>query len=167
MTNNPLLMLRERISTPDLKLLALLAERHELAVEVGMTKHQATLSPSPAHPRIRGAIAGCADQCRQAITALIVFYHPSVSTNYRRFGANPAISLYLLQHQLNQISWHAVRIAFLGPKGSYSHLAARQHAARHFDQLRLLKVPGYLHSGGNRPGRLRYLTYRKHQIRFN
>lgn len=94
MTNNPLLMLRERISTPDLKLLALLAERHELAMEVGLTKHQATLSPSPAHPRIRSAIAGCADRCRQTITALIVFYHPSVSTNYRRFGANPAISLY-------------------------------------------------------------------------
>ncbi len=35
----------------------------------------------------------------------------------------------LLQHQLNQISQYAVRIAFLGPKGSYSHLAARQYAA--------------------------------------
>ncbi|MFP1454086.1 prephenate dehydratase domain-containing protein [Escherichia coli] len=27
------------------------------------------------------------------------------------------------------------RIAFLGPKGSYSHLAARQYAARHFEQF--------------------------------
>ncbi len=38
MNDNPLLMLRERISTLDLKLLALLAERRELAVEVGKTK---------------------------------------------------------------------------------------------------------------------------------
>ncbi|HBT0130670.1 TPA: bifunctional chorismate mutase/prephenate dehydratase, partial [Klebsiella pneumoniae] len=27
------------------------------------------------------------------------------------------------------------RVAFLGPKGSYSHLAARQYAARHFEQF--------------------------------
>ncbi len=38
MTENPLLVLRKRISALDLKLLALLAERRELAVEVGKTK---------------------------------------------------------------------------------------------------------------------------------
>ena len=38
MTDNPLLVLRERISALDLKLLALLAERRELAIEVGKTK---------------------------------------------------------------------------------------------------------------------------------
>ncbi len=27
----------------------------------------------------------------------------------------------------------SARIAYLGPKGSYSHIAARQYAARHFD----------------------------------
>ena len=35
----------------------------------------------------------------------------------------------------SQCSQHSARIAFLGPKGSYSHLAARQYAARHFDRL--------------------------------
>ena len=38
MTDNPLLVLRERISALDLKLLALLAERRELAIEVSKTK---------------------------------------------------------------------------------------------------------------------------------
>ena len=38
MTDNPLLVLRERISALDLKLLALLAERRELAVDVAKTK---------------------------------------------------------------------------------------------------------------------------------
>ncbi|WP_202902520.1 chorismate mutase, partial [Yersinia wautersii] len=38
MTDNPLLVLRERISALDLKLLALLAERRELAVDVAKAK---------------------------------------------------------------------------------------------------------------------------------
>ena len=41
----------------------------------------------------------------------------------------------LLQQHLNKINPHSARIAFLGPKGSYSHLAARQYAARHFEQF--------------------------------
>ncbi len=41
----------------------------------------------------------------------------------------------LLQQHLNKINPRSARIAFLGPKGSYSHLAARQYAARHFEQF--------------------------------
>ena len=40
-----------------------------------------------------------------------------------------------LEQQLKKINPHSARIAFLGPKGSYSHLAARQYAARHFEQF--------------------------------
>lgn len=41
----------------------------------------------------------------------------------------------LLQQHLNKTNPHSARIAFLGPKGSYSHLAARQYAARHFEEF--------------------------------
>ncbi|PUV60293.1 bifunctional chorismate mutase/prephenate dehydratase, partial [Cronobacter sakazakii] len=41
----------------------------------------------------------------------------------------------LLQQHLNQTNPHPDRIAFLGPKGSYSHLAASQYAARQFDHF--------------------------------
>ncbi|MCP6705764.1 bifunctional chorismate mutase/prephenate dehydratase, partial [Klebsiella pneumoniae] len=41
----------------------------------------------------------------------------------------------LLQQHRNKINPHAARVALLGPKGSYSHLSARQYAARHFEQF--------------------------------
>ncbi len=47
----------------------------------------------------------------------------------------------LLQQHLNKINPHSARIAFLGPKGSYSHLAARQYAARHFEQFIEVAAP--------------------------
>ncbi|NIG88208.1 bifunctional chorismate mutase/prephenate dehydratase [Serratia symbiotica] len=130
MTDNPLLMLRERISTLDLKLLALLAERRELAVEVGKTKlhsHQHIRDKERERDMLDALIATARLHGLDSLFITRVFQliiEDSVLTQQS-----------ILQHQLNQISQHAVRIAFLGPKGSYSHLAARQYAARHFDQL--------------------------------
>lgn len=130
MTDNPLLMLRERISTLDLKLLALLAERRELAVEVGKTKlhsHQPIRDKERERDMLDELIAAARLHGLDSLFITRVFQliiEDSVLTQQS-----------LLQHQLNQISQHAVRIAFLGPKGSYSHLAACQYAARHFDQL--------------------------------
>ncbi|NIG98689.1 MAG: bifunctional chorismate mutase/prephenate dehydratase [Serratia symbiotica] len=130
MTDNPLLMLRERISTLDLKLLALLAERRELAMEVGKTKlhsHQPIRDKERERDMLDALIASARLHGLDSLFITRVFQliiEDSVLTQQS-----------LLQHQLNQISQHAIRIAFLGPKGSYSHLAARQYAARHFDQL--------------------------------
>ncbi|PYA14970.1 bifunctional chorismate mutase/prephenate dehydratase [Serratia marcescens] len=130
MTDNPLLVLRERISALDLKLLALLAERRELAIEVGKTKLHS-------HRPIRDK-----DRERDLLDALIAAANPYDLDGFyapRLFQLIIEDSVLtqqaLLQHQLNPISQHSARIAFLGPKGSYSHLAARQYAARHFDRL--------------------------------
>ncbi|TQI79004.1 chorismate mutase [Serratia fonticola] len=130
MTDNPLLVLRERISALDMKLLALLAERRELAVEVGKTK---LLSHRPIRDKERE---------RDLLDALITAAKPYdldgfyVTRLFQLIIEDSVLTQQaLLQHQLNQISLHSARIAFLGPKGSYSHLAARQYAARHFDQL--------------------------------
>lgn len=130
MTDNPLLVLRKRISALDLKLLALLAERRELAVEVGKTKLHS-------HRPIRDK-----ERERDLLDALIAAAKPYdldgfyVTRLFQLIIEDSVLTQQsLLQNQLNQVSQHSARIAFLGPKGSYSHLAARQYAARHFDQL--------------------------------
>lgn len=130
MTDNPLLVLRERISALDLKLLAMLAERRELAIEVGKTKLHS-------HRPIRDK-----ERERDLLDALIAAAKPYdldgfyVTRLFQLIIEDSVLTQQaLLQHQLNPVSQHAARIAFLGPKGSYSHLAARQYAARHFDRL--------------------------------
>ncbi|MEL5640192.1 bifunctional chorismate mutase/prephenate dehydratase [Serratia ureilytica] len=130
MTDNPLLVLRERISALDLKLLALLAERRELAIEVGKTKLH---SHRPIRDKKRE---------RDLLDALIAAAKPYdldgfyVTRLFQLIIEDSVLTQQaLLQHQLNPVSQHSARIAFLGPKGSYSHLAARQYAARHFDRL--------------------------------
>ncbi|AJJ63027.1 bifunctional chorismate mutase/prephenate dehydratase [Yersinia aldovae] len=130
MTENPLLVLRERISALDLKLLALLAERRELAVDVAKAKQ---LHHRPIRDKERE---------RDLLDALITAAKPYdldgfyITRLFQLIIEDSVLTQQaLLQHQLNQTSLHSARIAFLGPKGSYSHLAARQYAARHFEQL--------------------------------
>ncbi|CQH63401.1 TPA: bifunctional chorismate mutase/prephenate dehydratase [Yersinia enterocolitica] len=130
MTDNPLLVLRERISALDLKLLALLAERRELAVDVAKAKQ---LHHRPIRDKERE---------RDLLDALITAAKPYdldgfyITRLFQLIIEDSVLTQQaLLQHQLNQTAQHSARISFLGPKGSYSHLAARQYAARHFEQL--------------------------------
>ncbi|WP_127958825.1 bifunctional chorismate mutase/prephenate dehydratase [Serratia microhaemolytica] len=130
MTDNPLLALRERISALDIKLLALLAERRQLAIEIGQSKLNS-------HRPIRDK-----ERERDLLNTLINAAKPYdldgfyITRLFQLIIEDSVLTQQtLLQHQLNQISQHSARIAFLGPKGSYSHLAARQYAARHFEQL--------------------------------
>ncbi|WP_162286018.1 bifunctional chorismate mutase/prephenate dehydratase [Pantoea stewartii] len=128
--DNPLLALREKISAVDEKLLTLLAERRLLAVEVAEAK-LATHRPVRDIERERALIEhlivlGKKHQLdAHYITRLFqLVIEDSVLTQQA-----------LLQKNLNHPHAQAARIAFLGPKGSYSHLAARQYAARHFDSM--------------------------------
>ncbi|AJJ12585.1 chorismate mutase [Yersinia rohdei] len=130
MSDNPLLVLRERISALDLKLLALLAERRKLAVDVAKAKQ---LHHRPIRDKERE---------RDLLDALITAAKPYdldgfyVTRLFQLIIEDSVLTQQaLLQHQLNQTAQHSARIAFLGPKGSYSHLAARQYAARHFEHL--------------------------------
>ncbi|CNE72672.1 bifunctional chorismate mutase/prephenate dehydratase [Yersinia frederiksenii] len=130
MSDNPLLVLRERISAVDLKLLSLLAERRELAVDVAKAKQ---LHHRPIRDKERE---------RDLLDALITAAKPYdldgfyVTRLFQLIIEDSVLTQQaLLQHQLNQTAQHSARIAFLGPKGSYSHLAARQYAARHFEHL--------------------------------
>lgn len=130
MTDSPLLALRERISALDLKLLELLAERRELALDVARAKLH-THRPIRDKERERDLLDKLTEAGKQHhldghyITRLFqLIIEDSVLTQQA-----------LLQHHLNPTGSHSARIAFLGPKGSYSHLAARQYAARHFEQM--------------------------------
>ncbi len=120
----------KKISAVDEKLLTLLAERRLLAVEVAEAK-LATHRPVRDIERERALIEhlivlGKKHQLdAHYITRLFqLVIEDSVLTQQA-----------LLQKNLNHPHAQAARIAFLGPKGSYSHLAARQYAARHFDSM--------------------------------
>ena len=127
---NPLLALRDKISALDEQLLALLAERRGLAVEVGKAK-------LTTHRPVRDI-----DRERALLERLIQLgktHHLDAHYITRLFQLIIEDSVLtqqaLLQQHLNKTNPHSARVAFLGPKGSYSHLAARQYAARHFDQF--------------------------------
>lgn len=128
--DNPLLALRDKISAVDEKLLTLLAERRSLAIKVAEAK-MATHRPIRDVERERALLEHLINlgQKHQLdahyITRLFqLIIEDSVLTQQA-----------LLQKNLNHTHAQAARIAFLGPKGSYSHLAARKYAARHFDNM--------------------------------
>ncbi|SUG71620.1 chorismate mutase-P/prephenate dehydratase [Salmonella enterica subsp. enterica] len=129
-SENPLLALRDKISALDEELLALLAKRRALAIEVGQAK---LLSHRPVRD---------IDRERALLDRLIHLgkaHHLDAHYITRLFQLIIEDSVLtqqaLLQQHLNNTHPHSARIAFLGPKGSYSHLAARQYAARHFEQF--------------------------------
>lgn len=129
-SENPLLALRDKISAVDEKLLALLAERRGLAIEVAKAK-MATQRPIRDIDRER-------DLLEHLITLgkghqLDAHY---ITRLFQQIIEDSVLTQQaLLQKHLNQTNAHSARIAFLGPKGSYSHLAARRYAARHFEQF--------------------------------
>lgn len=129
-SENPLLGLRHKISALDEQLLNLLAQRRSLALEVATAK-MATHRPIRDIDRERDLLEHLVTLGKEHkldahyITRLFqLIIEDSVLTQQA-----------LLQKHLNNTNAHSARIAFLGPKGSYSHLAARHYAARHFDNF--------------------------------
>ena len=128
--DNPLLVLRDQISAVDEKLLTLLAERRALAVKVAEAK-------LATHRPIRDI-----ERERALLEHLIVLGKKHqldahyITRLFQQIIEDSVLTQQaLLQKNLNHAHALAARIAFLGPKGSYSHLAARQYAARHFDNM--------------------------------
>ncbi|WP_323838826.1 bifunctional chorismate mutase/prephenate dehydratase [Photorhabdus africana] len=130
MDQSNLLKIREKVSELDLKLLILLAERRQLAFDIAQTKLQ---DNRPIRDK---------DRERELLDILIKkgknygldgFY---ISRLFQMIIEDSVLTQQaLLQQHLNQTPQDSARIAFLGPRGSYSHIAARQYAARHFNQL--------------------------------
>ncbi|KMV72499.1 chorismate mutase [bacteria symbiont BFo2 of Frankliniella occidentalis] len=122
--------LRHDISDLDSRLLTLLAKRRELAVAVGNYKLQ-TQRPVRDVTREKQLLEKLIDQGK----TLSLDSHYITRLFQLVIEDSVLIQQALLQKALNDSQQKAVRVAFLGPKGSYSHLAARSYASHHFDQM--------------------------------
>nr|WP_278979723.1 bifunctional chorismate mutase/prephenate dehydratase [Providencia alcalifaciens] len=125
-----LLKVREKISQLDSELLGLLAKRRGYAIEVAETKID---DNRPIRDKERE---------RQLLDVLINKGKPLgldgfyITRLFQMIIEDSVLTQQaILQKHLNLTPSDTARFAFLGPKGSYSHVAARQYSARHFDQL--------------------------------
>ena len=130
MTTNPLLPLREKINQLDQKLIEILAERRQVSTEVIHAKIAANI-PLRDLARERSLIKALIEQGKQYnLDDLLIkrLYQIIIEDSV-------LLQQKLLQEKLNQGAISSANIAFLGPKGSYSHSATRRYASTHFDQL--------------------------------
>lgn len=125
-----LLKIRSKISQLDSELLELLAKRRGYAVDVAQSKLQ---DNRPIRDKERE---------RQLLDILINKGKPLgldgfyITRLFQMIIEDSVLTQQtILQQHLNLTPNDSARFAFLGPKGSYSHIAARQYSARHFDQL--------------------------------
>ncbi|MBD2816545.1 bifunctional chorismate mutase/prephenate dehydratase [Xenorhabdus sp. Flor] len=125
-----LINLRQEISDIDADLLDLLARRRQLAGNIAQTK---LLDHRPIRDknRERKLLDVLIDKGKSR--GLDGFY---ITRLFQMIIEDSVLTQQaLLQQYLNQTPYDTARITFLGPRGSYSHLAARQFSARHFNQL--------------------------------
>ena len=130
MNANPLLPLREKINQLDQKLIEILAERRQVSTEVIHAKIAANI-PLRDLARERSLIKALIEQGKQYnLDDLLIkrLYQIIIEDSV-------LLQQKLLQEKLNQGAISSANIAFLGPKGSYSHSATRRYASTHFDQL--------------------------------
>lgn len=130
MTDNPLLPLRDKITALDKNLLELIAQRRQLSTQVVNTKIKANI-PVRDIEREQILVRTLIEQGKTLhldellITRLYqLIIEDSVLLQQR-----------ILQENINSNSITSAKIAFLGPKGSYSHSATRRYASNHFDQV--------------------------------
>lgn len=124
--------IRQQITQIDRSLLKLLSERHRLAFDVVRSKEM-TQKP------LRDV-----EREQQLLQELITFaenenyqLEPQYITQiFQKIIEDSVLTQQVyLQKKLNQQREESIHIAFLGKRGSYSHLAARNYAARYQEQL--------------------------------
>lgn len=130
MTVNPLLPLRDKINEIDAKILELVAKRRQISTQVIQTKIEANI-PVRDLERERSLINSLIHQGKA--------YHLDDFLIKRLYQVIIEDSVLLqqkiLQEKLNHNAIATAKVAFLGPKGSYSHSAARRYASAHFEEM--------------------------------
>jgi chorismate mutase / prephenate dehydratase len=124
-----LLNMQKKINELDHLLLNLLAERHHLATHVAQAKlklHQPIDNINHEQQLLNRLIT------EGKKLGLDGFY---ITRLFQIINQDCVLTQQaVFQQHLNPVAHGSARIAFLGPKGSYSHLAARHYSARHFSQ---------------------------------
>lgn len=122
--------IRDKITTLDSELLTLLANRRQLSADVAQFKLN-THRPIRDKNRERELLDLLIEKGKNV--GLDGFY---ISRIFQMIIEDSVLTQQaILQQHLNATPNESARIAYLGPKGSYSHIAARQYAARHFDSF--------------------------------
>ncbi|GLX65626.1 bifunctional chorismate mutase/prephenate dehydratase [Proteus vulgaris] len=122
--------IRDKITMLDSELLALLANRRQLSADVAQFKLN-THRPIRDKNRERELLDLLIEKGKNV--GLDGFY---ISRIFQMIIEDSVLTQQaILQQHLNATPNESARIAYLGPKGSYSHIAARQYAARHFDSF--------------------------------
>lgn len=125
-----LLAIRDKITALDSQLLTLLANRRQLSADVAQFKLN-THRPIRDKNRERELLDLLIEKGKKE--GLDGFY---ISRIFQMIIEDSVLTQQaILQQHHNEISNKSARIAYLGPKGSYSHIASRQYAARHFDTI--------------------------------
>ena len=125
-----LLAIRDKITTLDSQLLTLLANRRQLSADVAQFKLN-THRPIRDKNRERELLDLLIEKGKTV--GLDGFY---ISRIFQMIIEDSVLTQQaILQQHLNATANESAHIAYLGPKGSYSHVAARQYVARHFDTI--------------------------------
>ncbi|WP_101774659.1 chorismate mutase [Pasteurella oralis] len=124
--------IRQQITQIDRNLLKLLSERHRLAFDVARSKE---VSQKPLRDLERE------QQLLQELIQFAQTQNYQLEAQYitqifqRIIEDSVATQQVYLQKKLNEQREQNIHIAFLGKRGSYSHLAARNYATRYQEQL--------------------------------
>ena len=122
--------IRDKITMLDSELLTLLANKRQLSADVAQFKLN-THRPIRDKNRERELLDLLIEKGKNV--GLDGFY---ISRIFQMIIEDSVLTQQaILQQHLNATPNESARIAYLGPKGSYSHIAARQYAARHFDSF--------------------------------
>ncbi|SUC10237.1 P-protein [Pasteurella canis] len=124
--------IRQQITQIDRNLLKLLSERHRLAFDVARSKE---VSQKPLRDLERE------QQLLQELIQFAETQNYQLEAQYitqvfqRIIEDSVATQQVYLQKKLNEQREQNIHVAFLGKRGSYSHLAARNYATRYQEQL--------------------------------
>ncbi|TEA27591.1 bifunctional chorismate mutase/prephenate dehydratase [Candidatus Schmidhempelia bombi] len=130
MSKNSLHCLQSEIDNLDKKLLQLLAARRDIATEISNKKIEANLPLRDIDHENFILKAWLAEGQKYQLDEYYISRLCQMIVE-----ENILAEQKILQQHINASTLKIAKFAFLGPKGSYSHLAARRYANIHLDQL--------------------------------